>query len=70
VRRRILARTLSGKFSRVRSEIEIWRGETYCSSVTATRPARTVRLADALAAVGDREGEAVWRRIALAVTQN
>ena len=65
-----LYRTLSGKFSRVISELEIWRAanlllKRYGDKAGAEGTAR----ADALAAAGDREGEAVWRRITHAVAQ-
>jgi hypothetical protein len=65
-----LYRTLSGKFSRVISELEIWRAanlllKRYGDKAGAEGAAR----ADALAAVGDREGEAVWRLITHAVAQ-
>jgi hypothetical protein len=61
---------LSGKFSRVISELEIWRAanlllKRYGDKARAEGTAR----ADALAAAGDREGEAVWRRITHAVAQ-
>jgi len=63
-----LYRTLSGKFSRVISELEIWRAanlllKRYGDKAGAEGTAR----ADALAAAGDRDGEAVWRRITHAV---
>jgi hypothetical protein len=65
-----LCRSLSGKLPRVISEIEIWRAanlllKRYGDKAGAEGAAR----ADALAAAGDREGEAVWRRITQAVAQ-
>ena len=52
------------------SELQIWRAanlllKRYGDKAEAEGPAR----ADALAAAGDREGEAVWRRITHAVAQ-
>jgi hypothetical protein len=65
-----LCRALSANFRCVISEIEIWRAanlllKRYGDKAGAEGTAR----ADALAAVGDREGEAVWPRIAHAVAQ-
>jgi hypothetical protein len=65
-----LYRTLSDKFSRVISELEIWRAanlllKRYGDKAGAEGSAR----ADALAAAGDCEGEAVWGRITHTVAQ-
>jgi len=65
-----LCRVLSANFRCVISEIEIWRAanlllKRYGDKAGAEGTAR----ADALAAAGDRDGEAIWRRITHAVAQ-
>jgi hypothetical protein len=65
-----LYKTLSGKSSRVISELEIWRAANLLLKRYGDKAgAKGTDRADALAAAGDREGEAVWRRITHGVAQ-
>jgi hypothetical protein len=52
------------------SELQIWRAANLLLKRYGDNAgAKGVARADALAAIGDREGEALWRRITQAVAQ-
>jgi hypothetical protein len=65
-----LYRSLSVNFSDVISELEFWRAANLLLKRYGDKAKGEGKVrADALAAAGDREGAAVWRRITNAVVQ-
>jgi hypothetical protein len=61
-------RSRACNFFRMIPEIDIWRAAQLMVKRYGDRPSRKAARADELAAAGDDNGVATWRRISVAVT--